>query len=145
MSAALHRLPLISDMRGALTFGEIGQHLPFAIKRYFVVFDVPSREVRGEHAHRDLHEFLICLRGSCSVALDDGHARDEVVLDTPTIGLHVPPLVWRVHYKYTQDAVMLVLASDIYRADDYIRDYDRFIALVGTIAPSPSAPIPDCD
>jgi acetyltransferase-like isoleucine patch superfamily enzyme len=128
VGAKLHRMPLIEDMRGAITFGEIRQHLPFEPKRFFVVFDVPSREVRGEHAHRELHEFLVCLRGSCAVALHDGHSHDEVLLDTPTMGLHVPPRLWRVHYKYTPDAMLLVLCSDIYKADDYIRDYDDFMA-----------------
>jgi UDP-2-acetamido-3-amino-2,3-dideoxy-glucuronate N-acetyltransferase len=128
--AKLYRMPLVKDLRGALTFGESGRPVPFPIKRYFVVFDVPSREVRGEHAHHTLHEFLVCLQGSCAVALDDGEARDEVTLDTPTVGLHVPPRVWRVHYKYSADAILLVLASDEYKADDYIRDYDDFTALV---------------
>jgi UDP-2-acetamido-3-amino-2,3-dideoxy-glucuronate N-acetyltransferase len=128
--AALHRLPKVADLRGALTFGEIDAHLPFVPKRFFVVFDVPSREVRGEHAHRKLHEFLICLRGTCSVALDDGEQRDEVVLDSPTVGLHVPPRLWRVHYKYSPDAILLALCSDVYDAGDYVRNYDDFIAMI---------------
>jgi UDP-2-acetamido-3-amino-2,3-dideoxy-glucuronate N-acetyltransferase len=135
--AKLHRMPLVKDIKGSLTFGEIDQHLPFQVQRYFVVFNVPSREVRGEHAHRTLHEFLICLRGSCAVALDDGHVRDEVTLDSPTIGVHVPPMVWRVHYKYSPDAMLLVLASDLYRADDYIRDYDQFVAMIRGRTPRP--------
>jgi len=129
--AKLHRLPLVEDLRGALTYGEIDQHLPFQPKRFFVVFDVPSREVRGEHAHRELHEFLICLRGNCSVALDDGTSHDEVMLDSSTIGLHIPPKLWRVHYKYNSDALLLSLCSEIYKADDYVRDYDDFLKLVG--------------
>ena len=128
--AKLHQMPLIKDLRGALIFGEINKHLPFEPKRFFVVFDVPSREVRGEHAHRELHEFLVCLRGNCSVALDDGQNRDEVVLDTSTIGLHIPPKLWRVHYKYSADAILLSLCSEIYKADDYVRDYDEFLELV---------------
>ena len=127
--AELHRMPLINDLRGALTFGEVNTHLPFQPKRFFVVFDVPSREVRGEHAHHQLHEFLVCLRGSCAVAIDNGKHRDEVVLDTPTVGLHLPPKVWRVHYKYSADAILLVLCSAIYDAADYIRDYDEFLRL----------------
>jgi UDP-2-acetamido-3-amino-2,3-dideoxy-glucuronate N-acetyltransferase len=125
-AASLRQMPLIEDLHGALTFGEIGNHLPFEAKRYFVIFDVPSIEVRGQHAHKTLHEFLICLRGSCSVALDDGTMREELVLNDPTLGLHIPPMVWGVQYKYSADAVLLVLASDIYKADDYIRDYDEF-------------------
>ena len=127
--AALYVLPKVIDLRGALTFGEIDAHLPFAPKRFFVVFDVPSREVRGEHAHLTLQEFLICLRGSCSVALDDGEHREEVVLDDPTVGLLVPPKVWRVHYKYSADAILLSLCSDVYESADYVRSYDDFLTM----------------
>lgn len=123
----LHRLPLVEDLRGKLSFAEYDTHLPFVPKRYFIVYGVPTQEVRGEHAHRELHQFLVCIRGSCHVALDDGTSRGEVVLDSPTIGLHIPPMVWGVQYKYTADAVLLVLASDVYAADDYIRDYDEFM------------------
>ncbi|MHB1083813.1 MAG: WxcM-like domain-containing protein [Thiobacillus sp.] len=130
-TARLIRLPLIEDLRGKLSFGEIEQHLPFTPKRYFLVFDVPSQEVRGEHAHKTLHEFLVCVKGSVSVALDDGQSRDEIKLDSPNLGLHIPPMAWRVHYKYSSDAMLLVLASDVYRADDYIRDYDEFLSLLG--------------
>ena len=138
-NARLHRLPLIEDMRGALTFGEIDQHLPFKPKRFFVVFDVPSREVRGAHAHKLLHEFLVCLRGTCSVAIDDGKQRDEIVLDSPNIGLYVPPKVWRVHYKYSPDAILLALCSDVYDANDYIRDYDEFLAATQNTTSKPQA------
>lgn len=128
--ARLIQLPHIVDLRGGLSFGEYDKHLPFKPKRYFVIFDVPSMEVRGEHAHRGQHQFLVCLRGSCSVVLDDGSHRDEVALDQPYLGLYLPPMVWGIQYKYTQDAVLLVLVSDVYDADDYIRDYDEFLAEV---------------
>lgn len=128
--AALQRLPRITDMRGALSFGEVAAHLPFDPKRFFAIYDVPGVEVRGEHAHKQLEQFLICLKGSCVVVLDDGRERDEVVLDTPEIGLYIPAMVWGIQYRYSHDALMLVLASDIYRAEDYIRDYDEFIGLV---------------
>ena len=129
--ATLHHLPLIVDLRGALTFGEVEKHLPFTPKRFFIIYDVPNMEVRGEHAHKELHEFLVCVKGSCSIMLDDGEYRDEVVLDTPSVGLHVPPKLWRVHYKYSADALTLVLASDVYKAEDYIRDYQQFKEYVG--------------
>ncbi len=128
--ARLHHIPLVADARGALTFGEYDRHLPFAPRRFFTVYDVPSTSIRGEHAHLELHQFLICLRGSCSVLLDDGTHREEVVLDQPTIGLHIPPLVWAVQYKYTREALLLVLASDVYDEADYIRDYDDFLLAV---------------
>jgi UDP-2-acetamido-3-amino-2,3-dideoxy-glucuronate N-acetyltransferase len=127
--ARLLRMPQVVDLRGALSYGEYPAHLPFVPQRVFLVYDVPSKEVRGEHAHRTLHQFLICVKGSCSVALDDGHIRDEVDLTTPTIGLYLPPMVWGVQYKYSSDAVLLVLASDAYSAGDYVRDYDEFQCL----------------
>lgn len=123
-------LPVIPDLRGSLSFAEIGQYLPFTPKRYFLVYDVKSREVRGEHAHRELHQFLVCVKGACSVLVDDGRIREEYLLDTPGAGLHIPPRVWAVQYKYSPDAVLLVLASDTYRAEDYIRDYDEYLSLV---------------
>lgn len=128
--ARLIHLPLIIDLRGNLTFGEIGQHIPFDPKRYFIIFDVPSTEVRGEHAHKEQHQLLVCLRGSCSVVLDDGIQRNEIILNQPNIGLYIPPMIWALQYKYSQEAVLLVLASDVYDASDYIRDYDEFLRAV---------------
>jgi len=125
--ARLFDLPIASDMRGSLSVGEFNEHLPFVPKRYFVVFDVPSKDVRGEHAHKTLHEFCVCVHGSLSIVLDDGEQRCEVHLDSPTIGLHIPPLVWGIQYRFSRDAVLLVLASEPYDPDDYIRDYDDFL------------------
>jgi acetyltransferase-like isoleucine patch superfamily enzyme/dTDP-4-dehydrorhamnose 3,5-epimerase-like enzyme len=127
---SIHKFPLIPDMRGSLTVGEFGQYIPFIPKRYFMVFDVPSKETRGEHAHRTCHQFLICLKGSCSVLVDDGENRTEVMLDSPEKGIYLPPMVWGVQYKYTHDALLLVFASDYYDAADYIRSYSEFIRLV---------------
>jgi acetyltransferase-like isoleucine patch superfamily enzyme/dTDP-4-dehydrorhamnose 3,5-epimerase-like enzyme len=124
----IYHLPFITDLRGNLSVAEYGKDLPFVPKRYFLVFDVPSKEVRGEHAHRNLHQFLVCVKGSCSIVVDDGHKREEFVLDEPNIGLHIPPMVWATQYKYTPDAMLLVLASEAYDADDYIRDYDEFLS-----------------
>lgn len=127
---AVHYLPHIPDMRGSLSVIEYEKHIPFLPRRCFWVFDVPSREVRGEHAHKALHQYLICIKGSVSVVLDDGRSRTELVLDKPNIGLHIPPLVWGIQYKYSPDAVLLVLASDAYDANDYLRNYDEFLAYV---------------
>jgi len=124
------RLPTIPDMRGALSFAEVDQYLPFVPKRYFLVYDVPSREVRGEHAHRTLHQFLVCVKGCCAVMVDDGKTREEYQLNSPGLAVHIPPMVWGVQYKYSADAVLLVLASDKYDAADYIRDYEEFRQLV---------------
>ncbi len=126
----LCELPLVKDLRGSLSFGEIGRHLPFTPKRYFVVFDVPNQKVRGEHAHKRLHQFLICLKGRCRVLLDDGQRRAQTLLESPQAGLHIPPMVWAAQFDYTPETVLLVLASDTYSAEDYIRDYDDFLAAV---------------
>jgi acetyltransferase-like isoleucine patch superfamily enzyme/dTDP-4-dehydrorhamnose 3,5-epimerase-like enzyme len=126
----LHRFLLVDDLRGRLSVGEFPAQIPFTPKRYFVVFDVPGKDVRGEHAHKQCHQLLICLRGSVSVVVDDGAASEEIVLDEPNIGLHVPPMIWAVQYRYSSDAILLVLASEIYDPADYIRDYDEFLSAV---------------
>jgi UDP-2-acetamido-3-amino-2,3-dideoxy-glucuronate N-acetyltransferase len=127
----LRRTQMAVDLRGSLVAGESPGHLPFEPRRYFVVFDVPGKDVRGEHAHRTCHQFLVCARGSLSVVVDDGRKREEIALDRPDVGLYVPPMTWAVQFKYSPDALLLVLASDPYDPDDYIRDYDEFLALVG--------------
>jgi UDP-2-acetamido-3-amino-2,3-dideoxy-glucuronate N-acetyltransferase len=127
----MHRLPFIQDMRGALSVVEFEKNLPFVPQRCFWVFDVPSREVRGEHAHKQLHQFLICMHGSLSVVVDDGAQRREVTLDRPDLGLHIPPGVWGTQYRYSPDAVLVVFASAPYSAGDYVRSYDEFVASYG--------------
>lgn len=127
---SLHRFQRHADMRGSLTAGEFERTVPFAPRRYFMVFDVPSAETRGEHAHRQCHQFLICVRGSCSVIVDDGATRQEFELDNPQMGLYVPPLTWSIQYKYSPDAALLVFASDFYDPNDYIRDYAEFRKLL---------------
>jgi UDP-2-acetamido-3-amino-2,3-dideoxy-glucuronate N-acetyltransferase len=126
----VHRLPFVEDMRGNLTAGEFGRSIPFEVKRYFMVFDVPSAEVRGEHAHRTCHQFLVCARGSVSVVADDGNRREEIVLDAPNIGVYLPPMVWGIQYRYTEEATLLVFASEYYDSADYIRDYAEFLSAV---------------
>lgn len=127
---ALQQLPQFEDMRGMLSVGEFGRDLPFTPKRYFVVFNVPSAEVRGEHAHRQCQQFLVCVSGSMSVVVDDGTRREEFLLDRPDAGLHIPPLVWATQYRFSPDAVLLVFASEHYAAADYIRNYDEFLRAI---------------
>jgi UDP-2-acetamido-3-amino-2,3-dideoxy-glucuronate N-acetyltransferase len=91
---------------------------------------VPGTDVRGEHAHRQCHQFLVCARGAISVVVDDGVRMQEIRLDRPNLGVYVPPLVWAVQYKYTSDALLLVLASAPYDPADYIRDYEEFLSIV---------------
>lgn len=129
-----HRMPHVEDIRGSLSVGEFERTIPFAARRYFLVFDVPSAETRGEHAHRECHQFLICVRGSCAVVADDGVHRQEFLLDRPDLAVHLPPMVWGIQYKYSADAVLLVFASHYYDNSDYIRDYAQFRQLVGATA-----------
>lgn len=125
----MHRFPKILDLRGNLTVGEFGRTAPFEPKRYFIVFGVPNAEVRGEHAHRECQQFLICTHGQCSVLADDGQNREEFLLDDPSLGLYLPPLTWGVQYKYSSDAVLLVFASHYYDSAEYIRSYQEFRTL----------------
>lgn len=124
-------LPSVVDLRGALTHGEIdGGGLPFTPHRLFLVHGVPSVRVRGEHAHRHCEQVLIAVHGSVSVVVDDGTTRAEVALREPGTALHLQAMVWAVQYRYSADAVLLVLASDPYDANDYVRDYDDYLTLV---------------
>jgi UDP-2-acetamido-3-amino-2,3-dideoxy-glucuronate N-acetyltransferase len=130
-SATLHRLKVVTDMRGSLTVGEFEREIPFIPKRYFVVFDVPTREVRGEHAHRTCNQFFVCLKGTVGILLDDGNSRRELMLDGPGKGVSMPAMIWGTQYRYSGDAVLLVFASHFYDASDYIRTYDEFQTTVG--------------
>lgn len=129
--SSLYLMRRITDSRGALTVGEVPTEVPFSPARYFVVFDVPSMELRGEHAHRQCEQFLICLHGSVRVLLDDGFTRCEVTLDRPDMGVFMPAMIWGTQYRYSPDSTLLVFASRPYENDDYIRNYDDFIAEVG--------------
>ena len=126
----LHHLPAFEDMRGALAVGNVGPDIPFEPQRYFLIHSVPSIEVRGEHAHRTCHQFLVCTHGACSVVVDDGQSSAEVRLSRPSLGIYMPPMTWGVQYKYTSDAVLLVVASHAYDPDDYIRTYSDFLAVL---------------
>lgn len=129
----VQRFAEFSDLRGRLTSGDLpSDAVPFTPARWFFVFDVPSREVRGEHAHRVCHQFLICVSGKVTVAVDDGTRRGEVLLDEPSLGLYIPPMIWASQFRYDPHAVMLVFASHPYDPDDYIREYESFLTEVRT-------------
>lgn len=126
----IHRMKQVNDMRGNLSAGEFPNDIPFVVKRYFLVYGVPSAETRGEHAHRSCHQFLLCVHGSCAVVADDGSNRQEIMLDRPDVGVHLPPLTWGIQYKYSSDAVLLVFASEHYDAAEYVRNYEEFLGLL---------------
>jgi acetyltransferase-like isoleucine patch superfamily enzyme len=117
------------DLRGSLTALEF-EDLPFAPARAFSVFGVPSEFVRGSHAHRTCAQFFVCLAGELSCLVDDGTMREEIRLGTPDVGVHMPPMTWGTQWKYTRDAVLLVLASHPYDPADYIHDYEEFLELL---------------
>lgn len=127
---SLHILQVVPDMRGSLTVGEFERDIPFKPSRYFLVYDVPTAETRGAHAHRRCHQFLIAVKGSVRVVADDGDLREEFILDRSNIGLYLPPMTWGIQYRYSADAILLVFASDYYDAADYIRNYSEFIEAV---------------
>ncbi|MFZ5926420.1 MAG: WxcM-like domain-containing protein [Acidobacteriota bacterium] len=135
--ARLLRLPGAADLRGSLVHVTVASEIPFEVRRIFFVYSVPTREVRGEHAHRALHQLLICVHGSCHVIVDDGSNREEFVLADPSVGLYIPPMVWSIQYKYSPDAVLAVLTSAPYDPDDYIRDYDEYLRLVSATPDPP--------
>jgi UDP-2-acetamido-3-amino-2,3-dideoxy-glucuronate N-acetyltransferase len=123
----------IKDLRGNLTVAEFGRQIPFDPKRYFVIYQVPLIDIRGEHAHKVCHQFLICIRGSITAEADSGYRREQFRLDRPTLGLYMPPMTWGAQHTYSPDAMLLVFASHFYDKNDYIRDYDEFITLTKDI------------
>lgn len=124
----LIELPKITDPRGNLTFAEENNHVPFDIKRVFYLYDVPTAADRGAHAHKQLHQFLICLSGSFDVSVDDGSRQGIFHLNRPWIGLHIPPMIWASEINFDPGSICLVLASDFYNESDYYRNYDDFVA-----------------
>jgi UDP-2-acetamido-3-amino-2,3-dideoxy-glucuronate N-acetyltransferase len=125
----LHRFKTMYDPHGNLSVGEFLKDIPFLPKRYFLVFNVPNEKKRGEHAHYRCHQFLLCVKGSCSVIVDDAKSREEVLLSDPSTGIYLPPMTWGVQHNYSHDAVLVVFASDYYEESDYIRNYNEFIEL----------------
>lgn len=126
---SIHKIPQFSDIRGDLSFAEFSSQIPFIVKRFFIIHNVPSEEIRGEHAHRKQHQFLVCISGAVNLVVDDGKKSAEIKLNSKNIGVHLEPMVWGIEYKYTKDAMLLVLASDKYDSKDYIRDYKEFLTL----------------
>ena len=123
-------LPKINDARGNLTFIEAEHHVPFPIQRVFYLYDVPGGSVRAGHALKRCHQFIIAISGSFDVLLDDGSARQRFHLNRSHYGLYVTPLTWREIDNFSSNSVCLVLASAAYREDDYLRDYESFLAAV---------------
>ncbi|SAI67138.1 WxcM-like%2C C-terminal [Bordetella ansorpii] len=122
--------PRIVDPRGSLTFMEGNRHVPFEMRRVFYLYGIEPGESRGAHAHRELHQLLICVAGGFEVEVDDGRSQRLVPLSDPWVGLHVPPMIWAAQVRFQPGSVCLVLASEKYEESDYIRNYDDFLATV---------------
>ena len=127
----LINLPKITDPRGNLTVAEGADVVPFDIKRAYWVYDVPGGESRGGHAHKRLRQLVVALSGSFTVTLDNGYERRTVLLNHPWQGLVIETNIWRTLDDFSSGAVCLVLASDHFEEDDYIYDYDEFLAYIG--------------
>lgn len=129
-SDVLLPVTVATDLRGSLAAVEFST-LPFVPQRFFSVNAVPGRDVRGQHAHKRCEQFLVCLQGSVSALLDDGRTRRVFELDSPSHGLHMKAMTWGAQYNYSPDTVLGVFASLPYDNDDYIREYDEFLDLLG--------------
>ena len=119
------------DSRGQLVALEEFKDIPFQIRRVYYMYDTGAGVVRGRHAHRSLEQILICIHGSCKILLDNGREKKIVPLEKPYEGVYVANDMWREMYDFSPDAVLLVLASELYDEKDYIRDYDEFLKFIG--------------
>jgi dTDP-4-dehydrorhamnose 3,5-epimerase-like enzyme len=120
-------LQKIGDRKGNITAVNNNKEIPFGVKRVFYLYDIPGGESRGAHAHKECHQFLIAVSGSFEVLLDDGKIKKLVQLNTPNIGLHIPPGIWASEVNFSSGSVCLVLASEEYNEEDYLRDYKDFL------------------
>lgn len=118
------------DERGTLIALEQMKNVPFEIKRVYYMFNTGHGVRRGFHAHKCLKQILVCVKGSCKILLDDGTQKAEVLLDRPNKGLIIDSHIWREMFDFSEDAVLMVLASQLYDESDYIRNYDDFISYV---------------
>ena len=122
-------LPKINtnERKGNLTVAYNNEDIPFDVKRVFYSYDIPGGEARGAHAHKKCHQFLVAASGSFEVVLDDGRNKRTVVLNRPFYGLHVPPGIWASEQSFSSGSICLVLASEGYEGDDYIREYKDYL------------------
>ena len=120
-------LPNFGDERGSLVVVESNKNIPFDVKRLYYIYDAKPDIPRGFHAHKELYQLAFCLIGKCKMLMDNGVDKQEVWLDQPNRGLLIPPMVWHEMHDFSDDCVLLVLASEYFSQDDYIRDYSEFI------------------
>lgn len=124
------QLPQIKNRAGNITPVHNSIEIPFDIKRIFYLYDVPGGESRGAHAHKKCHQFLVAASGSFEVLLDDGKEQHTVQLNRPFGGLHIPPLIWASEINFSSGSICLVMASELYEENDYIRDYTNYLKII---------------
>jgi len=120
---------VFGDDRGALISLEENINVPFEIKRVYFIFNTNDGISRGFHAHKDLEQVALCVKGSCRLVLDNGKSRESIILDSPNKGVYIDNSKWREMHDFSEDCVLLVLASKVYNESDYIRDYNEFLRL----------------
>lgn len=123
-------LPQLGDRNGHITAVNNDQEIPFPVKRVFYLYDIPGGESRGAHAHKACHQFLLAASGAFEVLLDDGKTKRQVMLNSPSMGLHIPPGIWASEINFSSGSICLVLASHAYDEKDYIREYNQFLHYV---------------
>ena len=128
-SSLIHTIEFksLGDERGSLISLEGNKNVPFEIKRVYYIFDTQKGVARGFHAHKNLQQVAVCVKGSCRMLFDNGLAKESIVLDTPTKAVLIDRMQWHEMYDFTEDCVLMVLASDHYDESDYIRNYQDFI------------------
>lgn len=123
-------LQLLGDERGQLVVLESYKQIPFDIKRVYYIFGTEQGISRGFHAHKQLKQVAVCVKGKCRMLLDNGYERKEVIMDSQTKGILIEDMVWREMHDFSEDCILMVLASENYDESDYIRDYDNFLKAV---------------
>ncbi|HIF9275862.1 TPA: sugar 3,4-ketoisomerase [Photobacterium damselae] len=120
----------LGDDRGELISLEQNKNIPFDIKRVYYIFDTQQGVARGFHAHKDLQQVAICVKGSCRFIIDNGVQRESVILDKPNMGLFINSMMWREMHDFSEDCILMVIADHHYDEADYIRDYDDFLGCI---------------
>ena len=120
-------LPNLGDHRGSLVVAEANRNIPFNIQRLYYIFAAQPDVPRGFHAHKELQQIAFCIQGSCKMLMNNGKEKQEVLIGQSNKGLFIPPMVWHEMHDFSEDCILLVLASDHYDESDYIRNYDQFL------------------
>jgi dTDP-4-dehydrorhamnose 3,5-epimerase-like enzyme len=120
-------LPNLGDHRGSLVVAEANRNIPFSIQRLYYIFAAQPDVPRGFHAHKELQQIAFCIQGSCKMLMNNGKEKQEILIGQSNKGLFIPPMVWHEMHDFSEDCILLVLASDHYNESDYIRNYDQFL------------------